>query len=349
MDGRPVSRVDTELVNLSEDAFPFRTELSFCQLIEFWGAEELSANSVRARMARVLRERLDAVPDLCTSITDPGLLQAHRPLVDALMSIVFPPAFWDTEVGAVMVPFRLQSFYATPTFERLLMGEHGVLRGRLDMDAEAGLRIRMLHAYRHILKSFYAIDLDLGAPLIFTVRDPDTGLDRHFKTMFDSRFLMVTAPEGIPPLSEEARARILANPSDPWTLAELLPPERFAFRGLHVFKAADVTDQEILSSIKRDLIDRESIVSTTAFERLRDKLRGLLRRPALEVSFGAIDGDQVFLLVGSRIQHHCLFADSMHVNRRELAGTLYGRALDGGEPVFIEDLAVYPERGPFEE
>src|SRR5262245_33913810 len=115
MDGRLVNAVDTELVNPGDDAFPFRTELSFCQLIEFWAAEELSANPVRAAMARVLREQLDAAPDLCTSITDHDVLRAHRPLLDALMSIVFPPAFWDSEVGAVMVPFRLQSFYATPT------------------------------------------------------------------------------------------------------------------------------------------------------------------------------------------------------------------------------------------
>jgi hypothetical protein len=344
------NQVDAELVDPSRDAFPFRTELSFCQLIEFWASEELSANSVRAAMARELGQRLRAASDLCGSAVDAGVVRAHRPLVDALLSIVFPPAFWDSEIGAVLVPFRLQSIYATPSFERLLMGERGVLRGRLlDMDAETGLRIRVLYAYRHVLKVFYGIDLDLGAPLIFTVGDPDTGLDRHFKTVFDSRFLTVDAPEGVPALSGEGRARILASPSDPELLAELLPPERFVFRGVHVFRATEVTDQEILSSIKRDLIDRESIVSTAAFQRLRDKLRALFRRPDLDVSFGAIDGDQVFLLSGSRLQHRCLFADSMHVSRREFDGTLYGRVIESGEPIYIEDLAAYPQRSPLEE
>src|SRR5262245_30264448 len=132
MDDRATHPVDVELVNPSDDPFPFRTELSFCQLIEFWAAEELSNNPVRAAMARVISERLSDAPDLCADIDDPGVLRAHRPLLDALMSLVFPPAFWDSEVGAVMVPFRLQSFYATPSFERLFMGEHGVLRGRLN-------------------------------------------------------------------------------------------------------------------------------------------------------------------------------------------------------------------------
>jgi hypothetical protein len=342
--------VDVELVDPHHDTFPFRTELSLCQLIEFWAGEELSPNPVRAAMARVLGERLREAPDLCEPAANPGAFRAHRPLMDAVLSIAFPPAFWDSEIGAVLVPFRLQSVYATPSFERLLMSENGILRGRLlNMDADTGLRIRVLYAYRHVLKVFYAIDLDLGAPIIFTVRDPDTGLDRHFKAVFDSRFLTVSAPYGAPALSDEARARILANPSDPELLIELLPPDRFVFRGVHVFRAAEVTDQEILSSIKRDLIDRESIVSSAAFQRLRDKLRALFRRPALDVSFGAIDGDQVFLLSGSRLQHCCLFADSMHVSRREFDGTLYGRVMESGEPVYVEDLATYPRRSPLEE
>jgi GAF domain len=349
MDTKPVNLVDVELVNPNDDAFPFRTELSFCQLIGFWAQEEATDNPVRAAMARVIREQLRAAPDLCAPIEDRAVLRAHRPLVDALMSTVFPAALWDLEVGAILVPFRLQSVYATPSFERLLMGATGILRGRLNLDAEGGLRIRVLHAYRHILQRFYGIDLDLGTPLVITVRDPETGLDRHFKTMFDSRFMTVDALGGVPPLSDEARERILANPSDPWLLAELLPPDRFVFRGLHLFKAADVTDQEILSSIKRDLIDRESIVSSAAFQKLRDKLRALFRRPALDVSFAAIDGDQVFLLSGAKLQHRCLFADSMHYSRRDFAGTLYGRAVDSGQPLYIENLATYPERGPLEE
>ena len=51
--------------------------------------------------------------------------------------------------------------------------------------------------------------------------------------------------------------------------------ERFMIEGFTIMRAVDVTDQEVLSSIKRDLIDRESIVSHTKFGTLQAKLRTL--------------------------------------------------------------------------
>ncbi len=41
-------------------------------------------------------------------------------------------------------------------------------------------------------------------------------------------------------------------------------PDTFEFSGFVVVRATDVTDQEVLSAIERDLIDKESIVSTRA-------------------------------------------------------------------------------------
>ena len=39
-----------------------------------------------------------------------------------------------------------------------------------------------------------------------------------------------------------------------------------------IVKAVDVTDQEVLSSLKRDLIDKDSIVSHAHFQGLQAKL-----------------------------------------------------------------------------
>ena len=62
-------------------------------------------------------------------------------------------------------------------------------------------------------------------------------------------------------LTEAELRRIRANVFDVGMLGELLPADRFAFRGIVILKAIEVTDQEVLSALKRDLIDRESIVS----------------------------------------------------------------------------------------
>src|SRR5262249_60541656 len=79
-------------------------------------------------------------------------------------------------------------------------------------------------------------------------------------------------------------------------LRELLPPERFVLRGFMIVKAVDVTDQEVLSSLKRDLIDKDSIVSQSHFQGLQAKLRTFFRRPDLRLGLAAVGGDRALLL-----------------------------------------------------
>jgi hypothetical protein len=66
----------------------------------------------------------------------------------------------------------------------------------------------------------------------------------------------------------------------------------------------EVTDQEVLSLLKRDLIEKESIVSNTRFQGLQDKLRTLFRKPDLVFGLASISAEHVFMLnAGSPIQY----------------------------------------------
>jgi GAF domain-containing protein len=350
MDTQPTPTADIEPIGGSEDPFPFRRELSLQPLIAFWEQAKSDRDPVRAALARSIREEIAKAPELLAPIRDLTVLERHRPLVDALMSAVFPRAFWGQDFSAALVPFDLRSFYATPSFEHLLMADNGRLRGRLSVDEPTLQSLRLLHGYGQILGRFYGIRLDLKYPMILTVPDPENGLDRHFKMGFDGLFLAIEAVGGPPVLSEAARQRLTANPFDLSALTELLPPERFVFRGFSVSRAVEVTEQEILSALKRDLIERESIMASGSFHRLQGRLQALFRRPDLRLGLAAIDGDQVFLLNSAyRLEHGCIFADSSHHRLGDFAGSVFEHACEQGRPLFIEDLATYPQRGAHEE
>ena len=157
---------------------------------------------------------------------------------------------------------------------------------------------------------------------------PASGLDRHFRIFFDGQFVAVDAPDGVPPLPDEVRAQVQARLLEPGYLERVLPPDRFVLRGITFLKAIEVTDQEVLSQLKRDLIDRESIVSQTRFGELQQRLRTLFRRPELRLGLAALDGERVLILnYGARHEHACIFADSVHHRMDEFAGTLYERAV----------------------
>jgi hypothetical protein len=262
-----------------------------------------------------------------------------------MMSAMFPPAFWEQEYGAALYPFQLRAFYATSAFRRSLMNDDGTLQGRMNVDHQRLATIKVLLAYELILQRTYGIDLGVETPVIFTTVDPTTNLDRHFQMQFDWRFVEVEPVGPAPRLAEAARQQLQAGLREVDLLRELLPPERFALRGFVILKAVDVTDQEVLSSLKRDLIDKESIVSHTRFHGLQDKLRTLFRRPALHLGLAAVEGDRVLVLSdASGHEHSCIYADSAHHKTSEFAGSLYERAVRQGRPVIIDDLKAWPDR-----
>ena len=336
---------------LSEDrAFPFETELSLAPLAHFWSDVVAKMGATRGEIGRVVEQRLKSAPELLRPIEDPGVFARHQELVDSLMSVVFPPVFWHQEYGAVLEPFHLRSYYATPSFEQAFLNPDRTLRARISAHAERVVKIRLLLAYRLILQRIYGVELHVGVPLIFTTSDPQTGLERHFKMHFDWRFVEIEPVGPVAPLSDEVRQRLPSMALDTDALARLLPSRAFRFRGFTVLTGVEVTDQEVLSSLKRDLIDKESIVSNARFGAIEDKLRTLFRRPDLRLSLSAIEGDRVLMLnSGARLAYACIFADSVHHRLSDFHGSIFEKASMHGQPIVVEDLAQYPERSWIED
>jgi GAF domain-containing protein len=310
----------------------------------------VSGHPATAALAQQIQGELRQAAELLAPIADLSLIERHKGLVDLLMSAVFPPASWDRDYAAATIPFQFRSFYATPSFRRWLTAEDGTLEGWMKLDQDLFFYGKLLRAYLYILKQFFGIALEFEYPLICTRQDPETDLARHFQLNIDGRFMEVRAIGELPLLTDEVQQYLRANLTDLQVWMELLPPEHFEFHGFSVIHAVDVTDQEVLSSLKRDLIQKESIVSDARFHRLQEQLRTLLRRPHLLLGLAAIEGDQVFLLNnGCKLERHCIFADSDHYRTADFAGSIYARSVRQGGPLIIEDLTSDPARSAIED
>ena len=334
----------------ADDAFPFRRELSLAPLVTAWIDAAHGEASLAGSIASLVRDRLRGAPELMAPVEDVAILARHQELVDVLMAKVFPGASWHRDYGAVLAPFTVRAVYSTPSFRQLFLDEDGALRGRLNVDGESWATGRLLRAYSLVLQKYYDVDLRLDYPLIVTTHDPDCSLERHFRFDLDSRFLEVDTIGRAPVLSAADRRRLHDNLTNPQTLMELIPPDRFIFRGFGVVKATDTTDQEVLSALKRDLIEKESIASSARFERLQLQLRTFFRRPDLRLTLVVFQRERVLVIkYGDRLEHSCIFADSTHLRRRDFAGSIFERVVTQGSPLLIEDLETYAQRGPIED
>ena len=330
--------------------FPFRAEFSLAPMIDFWARAGSDASPACSSMARAVGEQLAQAPGLERAITDPAILERYEDAVDMLMSAEIPPAAWEHAYAAAMIPFQLRGFYATPRMRQDMLDEGGRLKGRLNIDDRLVSQLRRGYAYVLILRRVYGVDVELDYTPTLTVPDRDTGLDRHYRLLFDSQFVDVEVVGERPPLPDDVRRRLQAMLLEPGAMERILPPDRFVLRGVTFLKAIDVTDQEVLSALKRDLIDRESIVSPTRFAELQTRLRTLLRRPELRLGLAALAGERVLLLnYGAKIEHACIFADSVHHRKEEFVGTVYQRAVTSGKPLIVDDLGRLPTRTVIED
>src|SRR5215831_9233259 len=186
--------------------FPLRAEFSLEPLVRYWENELADDDCLLGSAARVILDRVKQVPELRARTITLETVRAHQDLVDALMVAVFAPSFQEQSYAAAMLPFRLQTFFATEAFSRLLAGPDGYLTGRIDADASLLAQVRIIHAYSLIIERVYGLDAGIEFPWITIVKDPETGLERHFKLLLEPRFLEVDVIGAAPPPRARARS-----------------------------------------------------------------------------------------------------------------------------------------------
>ncbi len=321
------------------EKYPFRCVFSLSPLIEFWRRNVAANLDYGSCLAEGLEAKLQRAPELLEPIDDLTVLDQHQDLLKSLMSLVFPAAFWQTDLVGAFVPFNLRPVYISPSFKRLLLNDDGSFKSMPLMGEENYLMGRILRAYFLILEKYYGIRRDIDYPIIQVVPDPDTGLDLYFRIKPNLRFIEVHPKGKLKELTKEERVRILENMTNTTVLREILPPENFEFSGFGSLYAFDVTQSEIISALERSLIDQESIFSKSGFQLLQQKLRTLFRCPSLVAGLAAIKGDQVMLLnVGCDLSDSSVFSGSMHLPLSEFGGSFYERAFLENRIILIRDL-----------
>lgn len=323
--------------------FPFKCSLSLEPLIAFWEKQVLQLHPSMKAIVEKVHHDLKKAPELCGPIEDLSILEKHQELVEILMGVVFPIASRQSDFAAACVPFNLQIFFETPPLKRLNV--NGILWKLIDIDPALAARGKMLKAYVHIAKQLYGLDFDFEYPMTFTAKDERTGLSRYYGFHIDPQFVEIRFHGELKPLSDEDKNRLRANLMNLSVWKEVIPPQFIEFRGFTVIHAHDVTNQEVISSLKRDLIEKESIISNSRFNFMQEKLRTYLRKPDLILGLVAIQGEQVLPLnYGSQVDWNCDGRDVTQLKISDYGDSIYGRASIEKRVLVVDDLQAYPNR-----
>ena len=334
------------------EEFPFGTRLSLTHLIDFWERQDRDPSSLHAPLARVIVERLEEASELRGTIDDDSVLDTHRELIDLMMTAMVPAGRREDYYAAAGEPFKTVSrrFYETPAWRRLGLGEAEHVGHQLNMPPEQFAFGKLMWAYQFLLQDWVGVEANLQPGLVLTVNDDEVGLDRHFSLDVDPRFTSVRLVRDIEKPSSEDIARLLAEPTniDLWT--EMLPPDAFEFDGLTVITAVDVTPHEVISRLKNDLIEKDSMASPEKIDRLQHRLRNLLRCP--ELSLGLIAFDRranVEAIEGARaVGKSLLLCEECAPTCPNRADSSYAGIFEGTDPVIVQDLKTSELRTGYE-
>ena len=321
--------------------FPFRSTLSLEPLIAYWHAREQAPNAGVALLARAIGEQVALADWVRGPLNDYAVLERNCDLVETLMLAVFPPASFASDISGVVAPFQRRSFYTTQHFAEVMLNKDRIIKQPLNIDLAAMEQQMELMAYQLVLNRVYGAELPALGSIVFTVPDYKIGLYRHYGVNFNSDFVTVKVVSEQPVLSPEQLDSLVHNRHRPELWRTLLPPEHFELEGFNVIQLVDITEQEILSELKYDLLERDVLQTPARFEQIQEKLRVLFAQPALQLGIAAYDEKKrAFVDFGRKINHSFLTKQVQHHTSDGSFRLIYERLLREREPLVLKDVAT---------
>jgi GAF domain-containing protein len=328
--------------------FPFKSTLSLKYLIDFWKEEANHPNTLRSTHARHLLEQLNGTPELTKPISDLSILKNHTDLLDQLMSAVYPPSRWETQISTSNAPFQFQSFYSSSLFNKIFGIDNEGKFINAEFNEREMLANKILSAYLMILEKFYGKKFGIDNHYLIGVRNES--IKSYFKIEIDPTFVKIKAI-GIPPkMGNKELNYILEDITNLDRWRQAIPVDSFEFEGFVTISATDVTDQETISQLKYDLLERTSIISSEKFLELQQKLRNFLRFPEIKLGLAAFGGDwELMFEFGSKIGNSFVLNERNKTSCSTIKNSVYGSAFKEGRTIIVEDLSVIQNKSVVEQ
>jgi hypothetical protein len=231
--------------------------------------------------------RLESVPEFLGPIGDFSVVKSNRDIVNQLMAFVFNPLMTEVEIGSAMAPFFPKPFFSTRLFDRKMRGEHHRFEIAADIEANKMLMAVIYQAYLIILRKFYDFHYEITLPFAYKVTDASDNSVNYYKMLIDPSFTEVKVHGKLKKLSKKDLKSLFDNANDLDYWNEKIPLKQFEFYGFLHFTHVDITQEYVISQLKSDLLEKNTILSEEGFDRIKGKIRTLMGDPDLKFGLAA--------------------------------------------------------------
>jgi len=238
-------------------------------------------------------------PELQNPIEDLAILETHREWMEMLLSIIFPPTASEHEMlFSVSLPFSYTTIYTSRLFNMLFI-EPGTKNIKIP-DNETGKDIehdRLIGAYNLILKKYCNYHTPEFVSSVHPYHDPHSGLIKYMELQLDTRYIDVKYTGSHLPIPED-----FINKKDHGLLSleqlqHNIPIEQFAFEGIVIGRVIDVTETEVISQMKSELLNLNAFSEGVVYHKLQDLVQSLIGLKDIRIGitpFFKVNGHYVF-------------------------------------------------------
>lgn len=278
----------------------FQTKLSFKPLLDVLKKTLHHGSSKGSKkLYSGILEHAEMHPELSSPMDDLKLLDEHREWLEMLLSIIFPPTTSEHEsLYCVSLPFSYTNIYTSRLFQMLFI-KPGTMEINVP-DNETGKNIQhdmMLGAYHLILKKYCHYHGSDFVSSVHPYHEPHTGLNKYMELQLDTRYVEVKYTGEHLPIPEDfiSNKNIGMIPLD--ELKKNIPIEKFAFEGIVIGRVIDVTEREVISQMKSELLNLNAFSENIVYHKLENLVQSLIGLTDIRIGitpFFKVNGHYVF-------------------------------------------------------
>tara|TARA_R110002072_G_scaffold1380_5_gene11621 strand:- start:10265 stop:12649 length:2385 start_codon:yes stop_codon:yes gene_type:complete len=283
---------------------PVQLHVSFGKIFstfERYASDEFSNHPYHKSAIDLVKE-FKNYPDLINGFSDFSLLEKYENQIDLLLEPLFPQPLLLNEIKSVSIPFSFTSFKFTDRFSNIIdnAGENYELNIR-NYEEDS----MYIMACTFILGYVHGYNIDLKRPFYFDIPDVTTKIKKHYRAAFNGDFLEIFPTENAPEITENDYRELLDNFDNIDIWKEKFPPNSYILKGFGIMNLFDVTTDETISSIRKNLLKSGDNV----VEELQENLREFYNINDLMLGFSLFKTDDDISNVKIKMSESLLFSE----------------------------------------
>lgn len=237
-------------------------------------------------------------PELLDPIAELDSIKHHREWIEMLMSIIFPPTLEQQSLHCVAVPFTFNTVYTSTLFQQLFIRPGtNEINIPANQTGQTIIRNMQIGAYNLILNKYCNQPVNSFIYSVHPFNDKATGLVKYMTLQLDSRYVTVKHEGESVPISEEFLKSKDISIMSVEELSRNIPLEKFVFEGLVVGRVFDVTEQEVVSQMKSELLHLNAFSENEVYTRLESLVQSLIGATNIKIGitpFFKVNGHYVY-------------------------------------------------------